>query len=95
VDEKVNYARPSIDVLFESAADIYGCRLIGVILTGANHDGARGLQQIQAYGGLTIVQDPDTAEVPYMPQAALAATNVDHVLPLTDIGKVLTEREMR
>lgn len=86
VDEKVNFARPAIDVLFESAADAYGPRLMGVILTGANQDGSQGLRRIKEYGGLTVVQDPQTAVAPSMPEAALAATEVDHVLPLAKIG---------
>lgn len=92
VDEKVNYSRPSIDVLFESAADVYQAGVIGVVLTGANNDGAAGLRAIKAAGGLAVVQDPATAEVPYMPQAALAATSVDYVLPLADIGALLREK---
>ncbi len=89
IDEKVNFTRPAIDVLFESAADVYGTRLIGVILTGANHDGARGLQYIKERGGLTVVQDPQTAEVAYMPEAALKATPIDYVLSLPQIGDLL------
>ncbi|MCI5150484.1 MAG: chemotaxis protein CheB [Candidatus Electrothrix sp. MAN1_4] len=89
VDEKVNYSRPSIDVLFESAADVYGARLIGVIMTGANHDGALGLQRIKAYGGLALVEDPATAKFPEMPQSALACTAIDHVLPLEELTDCL------
>jgi len=89
VDDKVHYARPSIDVLFESAAEAYGAKLIGVILTGANDDGAAGLAAIKGQGGLAIVQDPTTAEVPYMPQSAIKATVVDHVLDLAAIGRLL------
>jgi len=70
-DVPVAYARPSIDVLFESAANTYAERAIGVILTGASHDGAQGLATIKAYGGIAIVQDPQTAECPIMPKAAL------------------------
>ncbi|MBN1659504.1 MAG: chemotaxis protein CheB [Anaerolineae bacterium] len=92
VDEKVNYARPAIDVLFESAADVYGDGVIGVILTGANDDGARGLRSIKARGGLAIVQDPETAEAPAMPQAAIAATHVDHVLALPEIARLLSQK---
>jgi two-component system, chemotaxis family, protein-glutamate methylesterase/glutaminase len=92
VDEKVNYARPAIDVLFESAADVYGDGVIGVILTGANEDGARGLRSIKARGGLAIVQDPETAEAPAMPQAAIAATHVDHVLALPEIARLLSQK---
>jgi two-component system chemotaxis response regulator CheB len=91
IDERVNYARPSIDVLFESAAEAYGPGLIGVVLTGANQDGAQGLRAIKDRGGLAIVQDPDTAESPYMPRAALEATLVDFILPLPDIGRLLVE----
>jgi two-component system chemotaxis response regulator CheB len=91
IDEKVNYSRPSIDVLFESAVDVYAPGLIGVILTGANDDGAQGLRLLKQRGGLAIVQDPKTAESPYMPRTALAAAPVDYVLPLEDIGKLLIE----
>lgn len=90
-DEPVWFARPSIDVLFESAADCYGSKVIGVILTGANHDGAHGLAQIKAAGGVAIVQDPTTAECQIMPQAAIAATPVDAVLPLPEIAPYLIE----
>ena len=91
IDDKVNYARPSIDVLFESAVDAYGPWLVGVILTGANNDGALGLRLIKEKGGLTVVQDPKTAESSYMPKAALEATQVDYILPLREIGKLLLE----
>ncbi len=92
IDAKVNYSRPSIDVLFESAVDVYAPAMIGVVLTGANNDGAHGLQLIHESGGLAIVQDPATAEVPYMPQAALTATQTSYVLPLRDIGQLLVEK---
>jgi two-component system chemotaxis response regulator CheB len=89
VDEKVNYSRPSIDVLFESAADVYGAELVGVLLTGANHDGARGLQRIRKHGGLTLVEDPATAKFPEMPRSALACTDVDYIFPLDELGEFL------
>ena len=92
VDEQVNYARPSIDVLFESAADAYGKALIGVILTGANDDGASGVKRIKRQGGLVIAQDPKTAEAPTMPSAAIATGAVDQILPLERIGPFLVER---
>lgn len=92
VDDKVNYSRPSIDVLFESAADVYGPRLIGVILSGANNDGARGLRRIKQQGGLAVVQDPATAQSPAMPRAALELARVDYVLPLADLGKLLVRQ---
>ncbi|MBA3018127.1 MAG: chemotaxis protein CheB [Proteobacteria bacterium] len=85
-NKHVNFARPSIDVLFETAADVFGEKLVGIILTGANEDGSRGLKKIKESGGLTIVQDPDTAEVATMPKAAIASTKVDYILPLENIG---------
>ncbi len=88
-DEKVNFSRPSIDVLFESCADVYGESLIGVILTGANSDGSKGMQMIKEVGGLSVVQDPQTAEAATMPESAIAATEIDHILPLTEIAAFL------
>ncbi|MDZ8187681.1 MAG: chemotaxis protein CheB [Nostoc sp. ChiSLP02] len=85
-DEPVSYARPSIDVLFESAADIYGEQVIGIILTGANHDGMQGLKKVKARGGITIVQEPATAESSIMPEAAISAVAVDWILKLSDIA---------
>lgn len=89
VDEKVHHSRPSIDVLFESAAHVWGCDLAGIVLTGASADGAYGLQVIKEYGGLTVVQDPATAEHPLMPQATLDAGEVDYILSLKQIGELL------
>ncbi len=91
VDEKVCYSRPSIDVLFESAADVYGAGLIGVLLTGANHDGTAGLKKIKQLGGVTIAQDPATAEVDVMPNSAIRENVVDHILSLGEITSRLTE----
>jgi len=85
----VRSARPSIDVLFETAADAYGRTLVGVLLTGASADGAAGLARIKARGGRAIVQDPETAECATMPAAGIAATAVDYVLPLERIGEHL------
>jgi two-component system, chemotaxis family, protein-glutamate methylesterase/glutaminase len=89
VDERVNYARPSIDVLFESAAEAYRNKLIGVILTGSNSDGTAGLKKINEYEGLTIAQDPKTAESAYMPASAIAAIKPDYILSLDEIIKLL------
>jgi two-component system chemotaxis response regulator CheB len=89
IDEKVNFSRPSIDVLFESASDVFGPALVGILLTGANHDGAHGLRFIKVRGGTTVVQDPATAEYDAMPRFALAETAVDFVLPLDEIGPFL------
>lgn len=89
VDPPVNYSRPSIDVLFETAAEVYKERLIGVVMTGANNDGSMGLEKIKRSGGLTVVQDPKTAAVSQMPLGAIAAASPDHVLPLAGIGRFL------
>ena len=88
-DELVNYSRPSIDVLLQSAVDLYGDRLAAVLLTGANDDGAAGLAAVGRAGGVTIVQDPATALVSTMPAAALARMHADHVLPLAGIATLL------
>lgn len=88
-DELVNYSRPAIDVLFESAADVYGPRLLGILLTGGNHDGAAGMQAIARAGGVTVVQSPQQAQVPYMPAQALAMGNIDYVLTLQQIADLL------
>jgi two-component system chemotaxis response regulator CheB len=90
-DFPVRYSRPSIDVLLESAADTYGERMVGVILTGANDDGANGLRRVKRRGGLTIVQDPETAEKRSMPDAAIATGAADRVLPIEEIGPALIE----
>ncbi len=92
-DAPVNYSRPSIDVLFLSAAAVYGAAAIGVVLTGANRDGAEGLREIKARGGLAIVQDPETAAVAIMPKAAIAATEIDYVVRPDQIGPVLWDIE--
>lgn len=91
VDEKVNYSRPSIDVLFESAADVYGETLIGILLTGANRDGAAGLKSIKEAGGVTIVQNPGDAEAATMPKAALHLMKPDRVMSLSEITCYLEE----
>ncbi|HVR82578.1 MAG TPA: chemotaxis protein CheB [Luteimonas sp.] len=89
VDPRVTYARPSIDVLFESAANACGPRLLGVILTGGNHDGAAGLKRIRDAGGIGIVQRPESAEAASMPAAALALAGADHCVTLAEIGPLL------
>lgn len=85
VDEPVCYSRPSIDVLFETAALAFGAHLIGVILTGANSDGSDGIKIIKANKGLSIAQDPDTAEINLMPLSAIATDCIDFILSLEDI----------
>jgi two-component system chemotaxis response regulator CheB len=91
VDERVEYARPSIDVLFESAADAFPGGVIAVVLTGANADGARGARRVKERGGFVLVQDPESAESPEMPRKAIAATRVDRILPLDRIAPFLVE----
>ncbi len=91
IDEPVKYSRPSIDVLFETAADACGKDLIGVIFTGANTDGSDGLRKIQNAGGLAIVQDPETAEADIMPRSAIAATKTYHVLTPEEIVQLLID----
>lgn len=90
-DGPVAYARPSIDVLFCTAAEAFMDRLLGVLLTGSNQDGAVGIARIKDLGGLVIVQDPATAESSIMPAAALTAVQVDHVVPLAGIAPLLVE----
>jgi two-component system chemotaxis response regulator CheB len=85
-DSPVNYSRPSVDVLFESAADSFEAELVGIVLTGANNDGSRGLKCIGDMGGMTVVQDPTSAEWPYMPRSAVEAARPALVLPLEEIS---------
>jgi two-component system chemotaxis response regulator CheB len=89
IDDRVSYARPSIDVLFESAADSYREGVLGCVLTGASADGAYGATCIKRRGGSVVAQDPATAEAPLMPQAAITAGAVDRVLPLGEIAAFL------
>lgn len=89
IDEPVSFSRPSIDVLFESAADAYGARCAGLVLTGANQDGVRGLGRIKRFGGPTLAQDPGEAESPVLPGAAIASGVVDRVLSLDDLAVAL------
>jgi two-component system chemotaxis response regulator CheB len=91
-EEPVTYSRPSIDVLLESAAYSHGSRVIGVLLTGANRDGTRGLQAIKAEGGYVIVQDQESADSPFMPRHATEHVLADRVLPLHQIASELVSR---
>lgn len=89
-DKKVNYSRPSIDVLFETAAWTYKEELLGIVLTGSNNDGAAGLQTIKKHGGLAIVQNPENAQAKIMPESAIKQCNPDYILDLEDIpGKII------
>lgn len=94
-DEPVLYSRPSIDVLFESAADVYGAGLVGIVLTGANHDGAMGLRAIAEAGGTALVQEPADAFASAMPEAALAAVPGASVLRIQEIAGRLTSLGFR
>ncbi len=91
IEPRVNYSRPSVDVLFETAADAFADRLVGIVLTGANNDGAKGLQRIKQYGGLTIAQSPDSAQADAMPRAAIETASPHHVLPLDAIAPFLND----
>lgn len=89
IDSIVNYSRPSIDVLFESAAQVYKERLIGIVLTGSNGDGANGIKAIHRHHGLTIAQDPNDAEYPVMPAAGIRTGVIKRILTLGDIQQFL------
>jgi len=91
VEEPVRHSRPSIDVMFTSAADAYGIGAIGVVLTGANEDGARGLADIAKRGGLALVQDPKTAEIPIMPAAAIRTVPTAEKFPLPGLAQRLIQ----
>jgi two-component system chemotaxis response regulator CheB len=88
-DEPVNYSRPSIDILFETAAEVYKNKLLGIILTGANADGAKGIRYIRKRGGTTVAQQPDTADYPVMPKAAIKTGGVQHIMTLDEIRDFL------
>lgn len=94
-EEPLHFSRPSIDYLFESAADAYGAKALGILLTGANQDGAAGLYTIKQRGGVTVVQDPQEAQVATMPGAALALHQPDYLLPLRGILALLAELDSR
>ncbi|HEY1697038.1 MAG TPA: chemotaxis protein CheB [Polyangiaceae bacterium] len=95
VDAPVQFSRPSIDVLFESAAEAYGAALVGLLLTGGNEDGAAGLARIQQLGGTAVIQSLETARISTMPAAGLRTTKAPHVLPLPEIGPFLVTLSRR
>jgi two-component system, chemotaxis family, protein-glutamate methylesterase/glutaminase len=95
VDEPVQHSRPSVDVLFETAADRYRESLMGIILTGANQDGTAGLRAVQMHGGVAIVQRPDTAQAALMPGSASAACPQAHLLTLEAIAQLLRDLDGR
>lgn len=89
--EKVNYSRPSIDVSFQSAAEVYKNRLAGLLLSGANSDGMAGLQQIKKHQGITAIQDPQSAVVSFMPLHALLNVKIDQILPIEEMAAFINE----
>lgn len=89
IDERVSYARPAIDVLFDTAVEAYKEKLVGIVMTGSNHDGAMGLKKINRCGGLSIVQNPQSAFSSYMPQEAIRSCAPDHILDLEEIIQLL------
>ena len=91
VEEKVKWSRPSIDVTFEAAAQVYGERLVAVILSGANDDGAEGMKAVKDYGGFSIVQSPENAESPVMPLAAIESSDPDCIRAPADISQLLLQ----
>jgi two-component system, chemotaxis family, protein-glutamate methylesterase/glutaminase len=88
-DEPVHFSRPSIDVLFETAAMVFKDTLIGIILTGANGDGAAGIAAVKKYGGLTIAQNPGEAQFAFMPEASIETKAVQYIWPLAEIKNFL------
>jgi two-component system, chemotaxis family, protein-glutamate methylesterase/glutaminase len=94
LDEPVNFSRPSIDVLFESAADVYGQRLLAMVLTGANHDGAQGAQVVRAASGLVAVQDPATAFAPTMPALCIERAQPDLIGTLEELARYTVDQAL-
>lgn len=90
-EKKVNFSRPSIDILFDSASIVFGKALIGILLTGSNSDGSQGLKNIKHRGGLSLVENPDTASVNQMPLSAIKKFKPDEILKLEEIGPYLTD----
>lgn len=93
--EKVNFSRPSLDVTFESAADVYGNTLVGVILSGANADGSNGLKAVKRGGGLIIAQKPETAQVAYMPEQAILNNTIDFVFNVSELATFINSFQIR
>lgn len=87
--EKINYSRPAIDATFQTAAEVYGTKLACLLLSGSNADGVNGLKSVKAWGGTTVIQDPATAQVAYMPEQARLNVEIDHILSIEDMGEFI------
>lgn len=87
--EKVNFSRPAIDVTFQTAAEVYGKNLVVVLLSGSNADGTNGMLSVKEWGGTTVIQNPGSAQVPYMPQQAANKVHIDHILNAEDMGEFI------
>lgn len=93
--EKVNFSRPSLDVTFESAAEVYGPSLVGVILSGANADGSNGLKAVKQRGGLIVAQKPETAQVAYMPEQAILNNTIDFIFNVNELATFINSHQNR
>lgn len=91
ISEKINYSRPSIDVSFESAAEIFQKSLVGILLSGANADGTDGLNAIKSFGGKIVIQKPETSKIPFMPQNAIQNTSPDYILDEIEILELISK----
>ncbi|MFD2744390.1 MULTISPECIES: chemotaxis protein CheB [Sphingobacterium] len=89
--EKLHYSRPSIDVTFQSGAEIFGSSAVALLLSGANHDGVQGLKHIKSAGGTVLIQDPDTAEVDLMPREATIQVIADYIIKPTEMAKFINK----
>ena len=87
--EKINYSRPSIDATFQTAAEVYKTRLACLLLSGSNSDGVNGLKSVKTWGGEALIQDPESAQVAYMPEQARLNVKIDHILPVEDIAEFI------
>jgi two-component system chemotaxis response regulator CheB len=87
--EKINYSRPAIDATFQTASEVYQSKLVCLLLSGSNADGVNGLKSVKSWGGTTVIQDPATAQVSYMPEQAYIHAKIDYVLPIEDIAEFI------
>ncbi|MFA4867492.1 MAG: chemotaxis protein CheB [Pedobacter sp.] len=87
--EKINYSRPAIDATFQTAAEVYKTNLVCILLSGSNSDGVNGLKSVKAWGGRAVIQDPETAQVAYMPEQARLNVMIDEVLPIADMAEFI------